>query len=250
MPRRCRHAARRRCPRAAPLAERQAGSSARRARARASSRRTRSRRGPGRATAAGPFRAPRTAAPGRARRSTPRPSSRASSSSARALERVCAASARIASVSTVMRPGRAQAWPGEERVVVDDDPVVDPDHRPVAHGMVVGRDRRVALRVVADVDQQLVGARRHLDAVEQLRRRRALLDHRRAGRARGAVGVPDRIGAALRDRREQGLRRERALDGRVGGKAESGYTAHCERKIGRPRGGLNDCAQGSRPPGR
>ena len=52
-----------------------------------------------------------------------------------------------------LRAGAAER--GEELVVVDDDPVVDPDHRPVAHGVVVGGDRRMTLGVVADVDEQL-----------------------------------------------------------------------------------------------
>ena len=57
--------------------------------------------------------------------------------------------------------------PLEELVVVEDDPVVDPDDRAVPDRMVVGSDRRVALRVVAHVHEQLVGAVRHRDALEE-----------------------------------------------------------------------------------
>jgi len=55
---------------------------------------------------------------------------------------------------------------GKELVVVQDDPVVNPDHRPVAHRVVVGRDRGMTLRVVANMDEQLVGGVGHRDAVE------------------------------------------------------------------------------------
>ena len=77
---------------------------------------------------------------------------------------------------------------GEELVVVDDDPVVDPDHRAVPDGMVVGRDRRVALRVVAHVDEELGGRVGHVDALEKLARGRPLLRHDRIRIARGRGG--------------------------------------------------------------
>jgi hypothetical protein len=57
---------------------------------------------------------------------------------------------------------------GEEFVVVDDDPVVDPDYRPVPDRMVVGRDRRVALRVVPDVDEELACGVRHGDPLQEV----------------------------------------------------------------------------------
>jgi len=100
---------------------------------------------------------------------------------------------------------------GEELVVVRDDPVVDPDHRPVAHRVVVGVDRRMALRVVPDVDEKLVDLLRDRDPFEELRRRRALLDDGGVGVVRGPVGVPDGVGAAFGDRSEQGLRSQRPL---------------------------------------
>src|SRR5205823_12138394 len=48
---------------------------------------------------------------------------------------------------------------GEQLVVVEDDPVVDTDDRAVSHRVVVGRDRRMALRVVAHVYEKLSGVR-------------------------------------------------------------------------------------------
>ena len=69
----------------------------------------------------------------------------------------------------------------EQLVVVHDDPVVDPDHRPVADRMVVGGDRRMALRVVADVDEDLGRGLRDVDALEELACGRPLLRHHRVG---------------------------------------------------------------------
>ncbi len=57
----------------------------------------------------------------------------------------------------------------EDLVVVDDDPVVDPDDRPVADGMVVGRDRRVPFRVVTHVDERVGGCLGNVDPLEQAR---------------------------------------------------------------------------------
>ena len=65
-----------------------------------------------------------------------------------------------------LRLGPGAGVGGEQLVVVDDDPVVDADDRPVPDGMVVGVDRRVALRVVADVHEELVRGLRHRDALE------------------------------------------------------------------------------------
>ena len=45
--------------------------------------------------------------------------------------------------------------PGEDLLVVEDDPVVDADHGAVPDGVVVGGDSRMALRVVAHVDESL-----------------------------------------------------------------------------------------------
>ena len=68
-----------------------------------------------------------------------------------------AAIAKIASESTVIRGSeRAQEWGASRSSSFEDDPVVDADDRPVTDGMVVGVDRRVTLRVVADVHEQLV----------------------------------------------------------------------------------------------
>ena len=114
----------------------------------------------------------------------------------------------------------------EQLVVVQDDPVVDPDDRPVADRVVVGGDRRVALRVVADVDEELGGRLRHGDPLEELARGRALLRHDRIGVVRAAVGVADGVGAALGDPGQQRLRRERPVDGAARGKAVSRDAAH------------------------
>ena len=120
---------------------------------------------------------------------------------------------------------------GEQLVVVQDDPVVDPDHRPVADGMVVGRDRGMALRVVADVDEQLGRRLRHGDPLEQLARRRPLLRDDRIGVLRAPVGVADGVGASLGDPCEQGLSRERPVNGAARGKAVAGYAAHVSKKL-------------------
>jgi hypothetical protein len=118
---------------------------------------------------------------------------------------------------------------GEELVVVDDDAVVDAHDRPVPDGVVVRGDRRVALRVVADVDEELRGAGRDVDPVEQHRGRRALLhDGRVAGRGR-AVGVADGVGSALGDAREERLRCQGARGARTRDEAVAGDSAHLRR---------------------
>ena len=53
--------------------------------------------------------------------------------------------------------GPVEPVTGEELLVVLDDAVVNPDHRSVADRMVVGDDRRVTLREVANVDEGLRG---------------------------------------------------------------------------------------------
>ena len=173
-----------------------------------------------RATAAGPCRARRTAAPGSRSSIQAAAIEPCSASSARASLRECAASAKIASESTVIRPGARAGVAVEQRVVVDDDPVVDPDDRPVADGMVVGRDRRVALRVVADVDQQLVRVGRTATrsssseagvrclttvglATRRARDARSRRRRRRAPRSRRAA--PGRRACARRGRRGERL---------------------------------------------
>jgi hypothetical protein len=55
---------------------------------------------------------------------------------------------------------------GEQLVVVEDDPVVDTDDRAVPHRVVVGRDRGMAFRVVAHVNEKLSSVRRHRDPIE------------------------------------------------------------------------------------
>ena len=94
----------------------------------------------------------------------------------------------------------------EELVVVGDDPVVDPGHATVPDGMVVRGDRGVALRVVADVNQNLAGALGDDHGVEQC----AAPVCAAPPRAAGAVCVADRVGA-LRDTREQRLGSQRPV---------------------------------------
>ena len=95
---------------------------------------------------------------------------------------------------------------GEQLVVVQDDPVVDPDNRAVPDRVVVGGDRRMALRVVAHVHEQLVRVGGHRDALEQLRGGRALLDDR--------IGVSRGRGRRSRPRRRHARRSRRAAPAR------------------------------------
>ena len=102
---------------------------------------------------------------------------------------------------------------------------MDADDRPVLDGMVVGGDRRMALRVVPHVHEQLVRVGGHAHPVEQLRRGRALLhDAWRSVSAGRAVRVADGVGAALGDRGQQCLRGQRPLDARSG---REGYIRLC-----------------------
>ena len=132
--------------------------------------------------------------------------------------------------------GPFEAVPGEDLLVVDDDPVVNSDHRAVTDRMVVGEDRGVALRVVANVNERVRRVTRERDRVEQRRRARALLVNRRFG-AGATVGVADRIGAALRDPGEKRLGRERSVDRGLGVEAISGNAAH--QRIRSPRSDIS-----------
>src|SRR5439155_20811975 len=67
---------------------------------------------------------------------------------------------------------------GEQLVVVVDDPVVDADDGAVANRVVVGLDRRVALRIVADVDEDLGRAPWDGHVLDQRARAGPLLVHR------------------------------------------------------------------------
>ena len=108
-----------------------------------------------------------------------------------------------------------EAVPREQLLIVLDDAVVDADDGSVADGVVVGLDRRVALRVVAHVDEHLVRVAGTCDRVEQLARAGALL-HDPDARADPAERVPGRVGTAFGDPGEQRLRGERPLDARLG----------------------------------
>ena len=114
----------------------------------------------------------------------------------------------------------------EQLVVVQDDPVVDADDVAVAHGMVVGRDRGMALRVVADVEEDLRRVGRNRDPLEHLARAGALLVDGRRPLGRAPKRVTDRVGAALGDPREQRPRGQRAVDAAVGGETVTRDSAH------------------------
>ena len=73
----------------------------------------------------------------------------------------------------------------EQLVIVLDDPVVDPDDAPVTNGVVVRRDRRMPLGVVADVDERLLRRRGEDDRVEHRARAASAACGRRADRPRG-----------------------------------------------------------------
>src|SRR3954471_21714438 len=103
---------------------------------------------------------------------------------------------------------------------------MDPDDRSVPDRVIVRGDRRMPLRVVTDMDEQLVDLLRHVHAVEELRGGGALLDDGRVGVARAAVGVSDGVGAPLGDRCEQSLGGQRPLETRTGAEAISGYATH------------------------
>ena len=118
-----------------------------------------------------------------------------------------------------------EAVVGEDLLVVDDDPVVDPDHRAVADRMVVRLDRGMALGVVADVHEHLRRGRGDVHLVQQLARARAALVDG-DGAARAPVRVADRVGAALGDSGQERLCCERPLDARFGAQAVSGNSAH------------------------
>ena len=122
--------------------------------------------------------------------------------------------------------------PGEDLLVVDDDPVVDPDDGAVPDRMVVGEDGGVALGVVTHVHQGLGRVGGQLDRVEQCRGAGALLVNRHV-RADATVGVTDRVCTALCDPREQRLGCKGAVDGGGSVKAVSGYSAH--QRIRSPR---------------
>ena len=118
-----------------------------------------------------------------------------------------------------------EAVPGEDLLVVDDDPVVNAFDGAVPNGMVVGLDARMTLRVVAHVQDRLIGLLRDCEAVEERARSGALLVERQVA-GRTAVRIARGVRAALRDAREQGLSRERSVDATRAMKAVSGNSAH------------------------
>src|SRR5262245_17871556 len=115
--------------------------------------------------------------------------------------------------------------PGEDLLVVDDDPVVDALDGAVADGVVVGGDLRVPLRVVAHVQEGLARVLRDVEAVEERARSGALFVKLEVT-AVGAIGVANRVGAPLGDPCEQGLARECPVDPARVMQAVSGYSTH------------------------
>jgi hypothetical protein len=101
---------------------------------------------------------------------------------------------------------------------------VDPDDAAVADRVVVGGEGGVALRVVADMDEELGRARRHPDEVEKLARSGALLVDR-DGKAVAPERVSRGVGAATGDCCQERLSRERLIDAAGGTQAISGNTA-------------------------
>jgi len=131
--------------------------------------------------------------------------------------------------------GPLEAVLGEDLLVVQDDLVVDADHRSVPDRMVVGPDHGVALGVVAHVNEHLARVLRDLDPVEELARAGALLVDVDAAAA-VAIRVPDRVRAALGNTGQQSLRCERPLDVALSTQTESGDSARgsgARRRLGR-----------------
>ena len=147
----------------------------------------------GRSRAAGRRRA-RGRRSGGARRATRSPSSRGAPRAPRAPLSECSASAKIASESTVIS-GSARSKPCAARSSssLRMIPLWIPTTGAVPDRVVVRGDRRVALRVVADVDERLRRVGRDASCVEERARAGALLvhgDRRRPGR--GAHSRPRR----------------------------------------------------------
>jgi hypothetical protein len=99
----------------------------------------------------------------------------------------------------------------EDLLVVDDDPVVDADHRSVADRVVVGSQAGVALRVVAHVDEHLARAHRNCQPVDERARPASLLVHHELDVA-AAIGVADGVGSALGDCGQERLSRQGLID--------------------------------------
>ena len=183
--------------------------------------------GRGRARAAGRRRVRRGARRGCARRSRRPPSRRRSSSSAGAVATACVHQREDRLGVDRHARARSRSIPCRARSSssFDDDPVVDPGHRPWRTGWLFASDRRVALRVVADVDERLGRVGRERRRRRAARSRRSAACGRRVRPSR-AVRVADGVGAALRDPGEQGLRRERPVDSRGVAEAVASDAAH------------------------
>jgi hypothetical protein len=131
----------------------------------------------------------------------------------------------MASESKVMCGVERGAVAPEELVVVVEVAVVDDDRAPVAHRVVVVVERRHALGVAADVEDRRAGRVGHGDVLDELAQTHRILVHL-DGAIRTVVGVPRRIGAALRDPREQQARERGPLELHTRGDRESGDAAH------------------------
>jgi hypothetical protein len=94
----------------------------------------------------------------------------------------------------------------------------------VPNRMVVRGEARMALRVVAHMNEQLARLFRHADAVEERCGSRALLVHRNR-RLRSAVGISDRVRAAFGDPGEERPGSDSPLDAAVEIEAISGDSA-------------------------
>ena len=118
----------------------------------------------------------------------------------------------------------------EQLVVVLDDPVVDADDAPVANGVVVRRDRRMPLRVVADVDERLTAstAGRTIVSSIALAPVCCLWTVERTVRA---DRVSDGVRASLGDPGQQCLSRKCSIDLRLGADAVACDSAHVSSSL-------------------
>ena len=135
-------------------------------------------------------------------------------------------SAKITSESTVisrLSPAR-MSYRASRSSSLTMIPLCTPGPPAVAHRVVVGGERWVALRVVADVHQQPASRQGDDDRVEELAGARLLLVAPRARSPRGARSRP--IGAPLGNPREQCLGSKRPAHARAGSEAVARDAAH------------------------
>src|SRR5205085_1136608 len=104
---------------------------------------------------------------------------------------------------------------------------------PVADRVVVRVDRRVTLRVVADVDEKLRRRLGDVNPVEELARAASLLHDGGVADARSTVRVSDGVGAPFGDPCEQRLGSQRPWNGRIRAQAVTSDSTHQQEMLGR-----------------